>query len=203
MTNTININGQTFELNNEQVAKLKIALGINGKLLSDCAIGEVANIAGIDWIVLDKGNDSVLCLAKDFVYKNVKFDDNTNNYANSKIRKKLNGELLKKIASVVGDEAILETEIDLISDDGLDDYGKATDKIGLLTADMYRKYNRIIEKHKVDNWWWLATPYSTSHRGYSCAVRCVDYDGTLSNGGCSGNGGVRPFCTFKSSIFTS
>lgn len=203
MTNTININGQTFELDNEQVMKLKKALGINRRLLSDYAIGEVANVAGIDWIVLDKGDDSVLCLAKDFAYEDTKFDSNTNNYANSAIRKKLNGEFLKKITAVVGDNAILETEIDLTSDDGLDDYGKVTDKIGLLAANMYRKYNRIIENYKVNNWWWLATPWSTPHRGYSYSVRCVFGDGSLLSNNCNVSNGVRPFCTFKSSIFVS
>lgn len=33
-------------------------------------IGNITNITGIDWIVLDKDENSILCLAKDFVYEN-------------------------------------------------------------------------------------------------------------------------------------
>lgn len=164
-------------------------------------IGNVVNIAGIDWIVLDKDENSVLCLTKDFVYENTEFDDNSNNYANSSIRNKLNGEFLDRITTQIGDDSILDTEIDLTSDDGLDDYGKVTDKIGLLTADMYRKYNRLVEKYPVDNWWWLSTAWSTPHRGYLYAVRCVIRSGTLDYLNCFNNSGVRPFCRFVSSIF--
>lgn len=164
-------------------------------------IGNVVNVADVDWIVLDKDENSVLCLTKDFVYENTEFDNSSNNYANSPIRNKLNGEFLNRIISKIGNDSILDTEIDLTSDDGLDDYGKVTDKIGLLTADMYRKYNRIIEKYPVDTWWWLSTAWSTPHRGYYFTVRCVIYDGTLDNRNCSINYGVRPFCRFASSIF--
>ena len=54
-------------------------------------IGNVINVAGIDQIVLDKDENSILCLTKDFVYQNTEFDDNSNNYANSSIRNKLRG----------------------------------------------------------------------------------------------------------------
>ena len=166
-------------------------------------IGETREIAGEEFIVLNVLENGVLCLSKDFAYTDTMFDSNSNNYANSSIRKTLNTEYLKKIADTVGEENIIETEIDLTSDDGLDDYGKVTDKIGLLTADMYRKYNRIIEKYPVDDWWWLSTPWSTPHRGFTLSVRCVHYDGTLNYCYCDNDYGVRPFCILKSNIFVS
>lgn len=166
-------------------------------------IGEVTEIAGIEWVVLDKTDERVLCLTKDFVYTNTIFDNNTPNYANSNIRNKLNGEFLSKLASEVGDDNIFDTEIDLISLDGLDDFGKVTDKVGLLTFDMYRKYNRIIEKYKVDDWWWLATPWSTPHRGWHSAVCYVGRDGAVDGDYCDYGNGVRSFCIFSSSIFES
>ena len=164
-------------------------------------IGKIKNIGGEEFIILDVLENGVLCLSKDFAYTDTMFDRNSNNYANSSIRKLLNTEYLKKIADAVGEENILETEIDLTSDDGLDDYGKVTDKVGLLTADMYRKYNRIIEKYPVNDWWWLSTPWSTPHRGYSSSVRCVYCNGTLFSSYCHCNFGVRPFLIFSSSIF--
>lgn len=165
--------------------------------------GETITVAGDEFIVLEKFENSVLCLTKDFVYENTQFDVDSNNYAESDIRKKLNTDYLSKLADSVDEENILEAEIDLTSDDGLDDYGKVKDKIGLLTADMYRKYNRIIEKYLVNDWWWLVTPWSTPHRGWKYAVRCVSAVGTLHSYCCIRNCGVRPFCIFSSSIFES
>lgn len=164
-------------------------------------IGKIKNIGGEEFIILDILKNGVLCLSKDFAYTDTMFDSTSNNYANSSIRKILNTEFLKRIADAVGEENILETEIDLTSDDGLDDYGKVVDKVGLLTADMYRKYNRIIEKYPVNDWWWLSTAWSTPHRGYTYAVRCVNFSGALLILNCSFDYGVRPFLIFSSSIF--
>ena len=166
-------------------------------------VGEIVKVADEEFIVLDKFGHSVLCLTKDFVYKNTRFDKDTNNYAKSEIRHKLNTEYLDKIAKSVGRMNIWDEEIDLTSDDGLDDYGKVTDPVGLLTADMYRKYNRIIERYPVNGWWWLATPWSTPHRNVSFSVRCVGFDGTLYGSDCNFGIGVRPFLIFSTSIFES
>lgn len=191
------------EMTLKEIQKL---LGYEVKIVAEkpTEVGSVVDVADIEWIVLNKDEDgNVLCLTKDFVYENTQFDSAANNYANSSIRKRLNDEFLKKITKKIGKDALLDIEIDLTSDDGLDDYGKVTDKVGLLTADMYRKYNRIIEKYPVKDWWWLATPWSTPHRGYNSNVRCVSSGGALNDSYCSGINGVRPFCIFKSSIFKS
>lgn len=166
-------------------------------------IGKVIIVANQEFIVLDKTEHSVLCLTKNFVYENTQFDKNTNNYANSEIRKKLNGEYLKTLTDEIGEETILDTEIDLTTDDGLNDYGKVTDKIGLLTDVMYRKYTRIIEKYPVNDWWWLATATSTPNRGCRFSVRCVGLVNSLNFNYCDYVYGVRPFCRFSSSIFKS
>ena len=191
------------EMTLKEIQKL---LGYEVKIVAEkpAKVGGIVDVADIEWIVLDKDEEgSLICLAKDFVYTGTQFDSNTNNYANSSIRKKLNDEFLKKITKKIGKDTLLDIEIDLTSDDGLDDYGKVTDKIGLLTADMYRKYNRIIEKYPINKWWWLATPWSTPHRGYSSNVRCVGTLGALNGSCCYSGSGVRPFCIFSSSIFKS
>lgn len=191
------------EMTLKEIQKL---LGYEVKIVAEkpAEVGGTVDVADIEWIILDKDEEgNLLCLARDFIYKNTQFDSGSNNYANSDIRNELNCDFLKKITKKIGKDALLDVEIDLTSDDGLDDYGKVTDKVGLLTVDMYRKYNRIIEKYPVNDWWWLATPYSTPHRGYSSSVRCVYGDGTLYGRNCYGNYGVRPFCIFSSSIFKS
>ena len=170
---------------------------------TEIAIGKTVTVADTEFIILDVTEKGVVCLTKDFVYKRAKFDEDSNNYASSELRNKLNTKFFKKLADAVGKENIVDVELDLTSDDGLDDYGKVTDKVGLLTADMYRKYNRIIEKFPVNDWWWLATPWSTPHRGYSFSVRCVYDFGTLHYDLCYGINGVRPFCIFSPTIFES
>lgn len=171
------------------------------KKFDDIKVGEVITVADTDFIVLDKTDDDVTCLTKDFVYTSTQFDSNTNNYANSNIRKKLNKDFAQKLINEVGKKGLCDIELDLLSLDGLDDYGTVTDKVGLLTVDMYRKYNRIIEKYPVNDWWYLSTPWSTPHRGYSSFVCSVGSVGTVRFNDYSSNDGVRPFCIFSSSIF--
>lgn len=171
------------------------------KKFDDIKIGEVISVADTDFIVLDKTDDEVVCLTKDFVYTNTRFDSSTNNYANSNIRKTLNKEFAQKLIGEVGKRGLCDIELNLLSLDGLDEYGTVTDKVGLLTVDMYRKYNRIIEMYPVNSCWWLATPWSTPHRGYSSGVCVVDGVGTVISINCDYYCGVRPFCIFSSSIF--
>lgn len=92
--------------------------------------------------------------------------------------------------------------IDLTSDDGLKDYGETTQKIFLLTCDMYRKYRSVIPN--LDDWWWLATAYSTESNGYANNARNVYSDGSLNYYyAYRGHGGVRPAFYLKSSILES
>jgi hypothetical protein len=163
-------------------------------------VGELVAVAGIEWVVLDKDEDSVLCLTRDCVYKNENFDERHNNYGKSDVRHKLNG-FLRQITDAVGYDSVCDAMIDLTSEDGLDDYGVTIEKIGLLSANAYRRYNRIIEKHQVNSWWWLATPASTEYRHCDDVVVCVERDGQIHHECIFYELGVRPFCIFKSSIF--
>lgn len=180
---------------------IKIVAEKPHKKFDDIEIGEIITVANTEFIVLDKTNDEVICLTKDFVYTSTQFDSSTNNYANSSIRKKLNKEFAQKFIDEVGKRGLCDIELNLLSLDGLGDYSVVTDKIGLLTVDMYRKYNCIIEKYPVNGWWWLSTPWSTPRRGYNSSVCCVSGSGTLNCRYCDFDSGVRPFCIFSSSIF--
>lgn len=165
------------------------------------SIGSVIIVADIEFLVLDITETSILCLTKNFVSTNTRFDNSTNNYAVSEIRNWLTNEFYKNLVESVGESAFNPIEIDLLTDDGLDDYGKIEECFGLLTCDMYRRFNRIIERYPVPGWWWLITAYSTERRGYSRIVRCVRRGGTLNGVSCGNTGGVRPFVNFKSSFF--
>lgn len=191
---TIVINNQNFELTNEQVTKLKQALGLNGKQLADVAIGDTFKIADIEFIHFGDG----VAVVKDTLF-DAKFDSRTNNFAKSDLLHKLNNEVLSKIEKEVGAENVLEFETDLWALDGTDEYGKIKSKISLPTFDFYRKNKKVFSKHYINNWWWLATPDSTNN-SFVCLVSNV---GAVNGRDCYVCIGVRPFLIFKSNIFVS
>lgn len=167
------------------------------------APSSVINYGGLDCIVLDVEQDKILVLAKESI-GNMPFDEgNSNNFPKGTLCKYLNGEFIKKLKANGADtSALIPTTIDLTSDDGLKDYGETTQKIFLLTCDMYRKYRSVIPN--LDDWWWLATAYSTESNGYASFARLVGSGGSLYYGSaCGGDYGVRPAFYLKSSILES
>lgn len=167
------------------------------------APSSVINYGGLDCIVLDVEQDKILVLAKESI-GNMPFDEgNSNNFPKGTLCKYLNGEFIKKLKANGADtSALIPTTIDLTSDDGLKDYGETTQKIFLLTCDMYRKYRSVIPN--LDDWWWLATAYSTESNGYANFARLVYSDGSLDGSDAdTGHDGVRPAFYLKSSILES
>ena len=167
------------------------------------APSSVISYGGLDCIVLDVEQDKILVLAKESI-GNMPFDEgNSNNFPKGTLCKYLNGEFIKKLKANGADtSALIPTTIDLTSDDGLKDYGDTTQKISLLTCDMYRKYRSVIPN--LNDWWWLATEYSTESNGYAHLARYVYSVGSLGNYYADdGGGGVRPAFYLKSSILES
>lgn len=167
------------------------------------APSSVINFGGLDCIVLDVEKDKLLVLAKESI-GNIPFDENnSNNFPNGTLCKFLNEDFVEKLKKNGADvSGIIPTTIDLTSDDGLKDYGETTQKVFLLTCDMYRKYRYIIPN--LDDWWWLATAYSTESNGYARSARIVRSAGSLSsNSAYDGHLGVRPAFYLKSSILES
>ena len=120
-----------------------------------------------------------------------------NNYANSYIREKLNdSDLAKKLKEEFG-EKLVPIKTDLLSLDGLDDYGVVEgDVLAIPTIDLYRECRKNISK--IDTWWWLATPDSTPSGYSSDVVRYVSSFGRVGYGWCDGVGSVRPFFILES-----
>lgn len=167
------------------------------------APSSVISYGGLDCIVLDVEQDKILVLAKESI-GNMPFDEgNSNNFPKGTLCKYLNGEFIKKLKANGADtSALIPTTIDLTSDDGLKDYGETTQKIFLPTCGMYRKYRSVIPN--LDDWWWLATAYSTESNGYANFARSVYSDGSLSDvNAYNGRNGVRPAFYLKSSILES
>lgn len=97
--------------------------------------------------------------------------------------------------------AFLDWESDLTADDGMTDYGTATDKIALRSDALCRKYREITPP--VDEWCWNLTPW-TCDASNSGSVRDVSSSGALTwNDAYIGYWGLRPLCYPKSVILVS
>lgn len=165
---------------------------------------------GVKWVVLDARPNMSLCIAEDVLkgengeVRYMAFDtDNKNDFAASSVRAFLNGDFLEELAAAGADkEAFVPIVLNLTSDDGLDDYGTDSAKIGLITDQMYREFRKIIPKASED--YWTCTPFSTERNGYKSYVRNVDTSGALDgNVAYYGSRGVRPLCALKSDILVS
>lgn len=160
--------------------------------------GDIFKADNVEYIVLEQldGNQTVV-IRKELLEDEMEFDSDDNNWKTSNIRKFLNGEYLEEIEKAFGRDSIVEHTVDLLSLDGLDDYGTSIDKVSLLTIDQYRKYRKVLGGN-LDNWWWLLTPDSTSSGQSACYVRCVRSNGYVFYGDCGCGWGVRPFFILQS-----
>lgn len=141
--------------------QIVIDLASNKIELSTLKAGDVFKMNDVEYIVLEQlNNDITVVIRKNFLEDEMKFDDDNNNWKESSIRKFLNEDYLKKLCESFGENNIVEHTVNLLSLDGLDDYGTSIDKVSLLTIDQYRKYRKVIGENK-DTWWWLSTPDST------------------------------------------
>lgn len=164
-------------------------------------IGKVIEIAGMEWMILDKTKKGYFAILNGFDGKERTFDSASNNWISSNLRKELNTNFLKKITDELGEDATVEFDRDLLSLDGQTEYGHCKDKISLLSVDEYRKYRKLLPN--MSEWWWLITPWSTPANDYSTTVTVVSPSGYISGSSYCIVSGVRPVCIFSSSIFES
>lgn len=169
--------------------------------LSSKANGEVIKIADVEFIVLEQSGDTTAVILKDFLFDSKQFGS-CNNYNGSDVDKMCSN-FANLLSGVVGEDNIVTHTVDLTSDDGLTDYGTVKRKASLLTANLYRRYVHILDKYKLNKWWWLATAFSTPTHGYDKTVKCVSPVGCILSSNYYGNFGVRPFCILKSNIVVS
>lgn len=164
-------------------------------------IGKAIELAGMEWLILDKTEKGYFAILNGFDGKERTFDSDSNNWILSKLRNELNTRFLKKITDEFGENAVIEFDRDLLSMDGQTEYGHCKDKISILTVDEYRKYRKFLPN--MDKWWWLLTPWSTPANGYSVTIAVVSPSGYFNYGNYGSGNGVRPVCIFSSSIFES
>lgn len=164
-------------------------------------IGDIFELCGIKWKILDINENGYLCLAER-LDSELQFDNSSNDWKSSDLRKYLNGDFLKNLEKEVGEENIVAFERNLLSLDGQIEYGKCEDKVSLLNVDEYRKFRSLIPNVD-DYWWWLISPWSTPCNDYSKSVAVVSPSGSINGNDFVNCDGVRPFCIFSSTIFES
>ncbi len=164
-------------------------------------IGKTVEIAGMEWMILDKTEKGYFAVLNGFDGEERTFDSDSNNWISSKLREELNTKFLKKIVDELGEDAVIGFDRDLISLDGQTEYGHCEDKISLLTVDEYRKYRKLLPN--MPKWWWLITPWSTPVNDYNSTLTVVTPSGFILGFNCDDSFGVRPVCIFSSSIFES
>ena len=169
--------------------------------LFNIKVGDTFKIGDVEFIKFDQDGDKVTAVTKDIVF-NSEFGSN-NNLAESKVLKRLNDEVLPKLAEEIGMDNICDITTDLTTLDGLKPYGDLTSKISLPTFDFYRQNVNLFDKYKLKTWWWLATPDTAQPHYDPIWVTCVSPYGDIYYGNCSNVSGVRPFLCFESSIFVS
>lgn len=172
------------------------------KKLAELKRGARFTYAGVEWVKLDDTDGGALALAAEPVFERAFDEENCNDWRKSSLRRELNGPFLDALIAEGADRAeFLDLESDLTADDGMTDYGTATDKIALISDSLYRKFRALIPK--IGCWWWTLTPW-TCDPEYSYYVRNVYSSGALSNDvAYRGNHGVRPLCNMKSDILVS
>ena len=201
MKNYISINNQKVELTDEQVEKIKTALDIPSKRLSDIAIGDVCRIGTHEFIVLEQSGDTTAVILKKLLKDNVQFGNNNN--FNGSTADGICKDFAKELEAAVGEDNLVSHTVDLTSDDGLKDYGKVMRQASLLTTNLYRRYVEVLDNHNPQKYWWLATPFTTKAHGNSDWVKCVSPSGCIHINSYDYDYGVRPFCILKSHIFVS
>lgn len=162
------------------------------KTIKDYIQGEHFVYGKKNCIVLEHTDDGTLCMVLDEDFES-KFGE-TNNFAESELRKKLNGEYLDEWVKDGADrESFVLMQVDLTANDGLKDYGTCECFLAPRTCDQHRKYRYLIPNPK-RNWEWTATAYSTESNGYSGIAYLVTCAGGLDSYHYSyGAGAVRPF----------
>lgn len=171
------------------------------KIRKSLKVGDVFQLAGLTWKILDITEQGYMCHAVE-PFEKAQFDSSSNNWEKSKLRKELNG-LADKIAEEVGEDKVIPFERNLISMDGQTEYGTCMDRVSILEFDEYRKYRSLLPN--ADNyWWWLLTPWSTACNNDDTWLSVVSPSGDINDNFCDNlNGGVRPFCILSSAIFES
>lgn len=176
----------------------------NGKvMLSEILAGEKFTTDIGKFIVLEQCGDCTKVITEKLYRKNVRFDEDTRNYAESELRKLCDGEIYEEFAGVFGADNIIPLPVKLTSVDKQNEFEPVDCKVRPITFDEAREYNDFLVNKELLDWYWTCTPWSTEERGWKYSIAVVAPSGDFDYYCYGSYGGVRPFCILKSNIFVS
>lgn len=194
---------KALEVARELVRQLEEAERKNKVELSTLAPGDVFEIGKNDFIVLEQIGAEVKIISKNFMAKNVVYDETSRDYNKSNLKEMIEDKIQPIIESEVGENNLVEHTVELTSVDMQHEFDDCKCKVRPITFDEARKYNNLLPNKDLDDWWWTCTPWSTEERGCSYSIAVVSSAGNVYDNICRNNGGVRPVCILKSNIFVS
>lgn len=204
MTKTITIEQTKIKVENGKVIidmdadSLRKILGVKTVALGTLKVGAEFKLGEDVHIVLEQNGENTKVIQKDFLYDMI--FGKSNDWRESDIREKLNGEHYRKIAAIVGKENIVPMTRDLTAMDGSGSYGTCEDNVSILSFDEYRKFHTILGVEiEYPDCQYLLTPASM-RKDYARDVCYVGSNGVPSWDGCDWSRGVRPFLNLKSSV---
>ena len=156
--------------------------------------GDHFTYKGIEFIRLGKEQGGIFCITAK-IWKTLPFDEYSccNNFKEASICKVLNSEF----CPLLDDNDLLTYQMDLTADNGDKTYGSLRVHVGLLSADLYRKYRDYIPSY--NDWIWFCTPwYCSNNVGYICGG--VYKHGELGASIADISYGVAPTVIFKANV---
>lgn len=194
---------KALEVARELVRQLEEAERKNKVELSTLAPGDVFEIGKNDFIVLEQIGAEVKIISKNFMAKNVVYDETSRDYNKSNLKEMIEDKIQPIIESEVGENNLVEHTVELTSVDMQHEFDDCKCKVRPITFDEARKYNNLLPNKDLDDWWWTCTPWSTEERGCSYSIAVVSSAGFICSINCNDSNGVRPVCILKSNIFVS
>lgn len=161
--------------------------------------GSIVKLGEREYIVLGHGTDTTAVITKDFV-KKMEFGEN-NNYQTSKVREYCNTTFYNELVKAVGAKNIFKHKVRLMADDGTNKGVICCDNVSILTTELYRRYRQYLPAY--GDWWWTATPASSTIEKYTYGVCCINSWGIPDKYAYDRCFGIRPFCILNSSILIS
>ena len=191
------------EIEKEENAAVECKKEEDGVMLCTLSPGELFKAPGIGTMkVLEHFSDGTTAVIQDDFYEeDVIFDENCCDYTKSALKKKFDDEIATEYKGAFG-AALVPHTVDLKSVD-MQDYGTFDCLVRPITFDEARKYNGLLVKEDLPDWWWTCTPWSTKERDWPYSVAVVSTRGLIYNFNYYYDRGVRPFCILKSNIFVS
>lgn len=163
--------------------------------VADWMVKHFVTICGKSCMKIKEDENGIYYMLSDTLFESTFGKDN--NYSTSDVRKKLQEcDFATKLQKKYGKKLVPITT-NLLSMDGLDDYGSVSgDILSIPTIDLYRECRKNILSN--NKWWWLATPNSTPSACGSGNVRYVCSNGSVDYDWCSNCVAVRPFFILQS-----